>query len=186
MKRKLKRKWGKSKLARSRVAKKPSGSKSARLRYKDLTARQRKIREKAIHAVSRSRRKGIPLKQAAREEHVSMRSIARYVPAAIKRNKLGEVVATKGDRYRRDMMLPTALGEIPIPVYSSREASLLTKYRLAFAKYARTGDELVLRPFQGLTVGGHKLTTDPAELMAVLGAEEFQPDRLYAAIGGAA
>jgi hypothetical protein len=170
----------------SRIGATKKRSKSTSLRYRRLTSRQREIREKALHAVSRSRRKGIPLKQAAREEAVSMRSIARYVPAAIKRNKLGEVVATKGDRYRRDMRLPTALGEIPISVYSSREASLLTKYRLALAKYARTGDERVLHPFQGLTVDSHQLLTDPGQVMTVLGAGEFQPERLYAAIGGAA
>jgi hypothetical protein len=186
MKRRLKRKRGRSKLARSRVATKRSGNKSARLRYKDLNARERETRKKALHAVSRSRRQGISLKQAAREEHVSMRSIARHVPAAIKQDKSGLLIATKGDRYRREMMLPSALGEIPISVYSSREASLLTKYRLALAKYARTGNELVLRPFQGLTVSGHALTTDRGQIMTLLGAGEFQPDRLYAAIGGAA
>lgn len=185
MKRRHKRKWGRRKLARSRVAIKPSEKKSPRLRYKDLTARQRETREKAIHAVSRSRRQGISLKQAAREEHVSMRSIARYVPAAIKRDKSGQLIAAKGDRYRREMMLPSALGEIPISVYSSREAGLLTKYRLALAKYARTGNELALRPFRGLTVSGHALPTDPQQIMTLLGAGEFQPERLYAAIGGA-
>ena len=159
---------------------------SRRRLYKDLTRRQRELREKALHAVSRSRRKGISVKQAAREEHVSMRSIARYVPAAIKRDKSGQLIATKGDRYRRDMVLPTALGEIPISVYSSREATLLTKYRLALAKYARAGNERVLRPFQGLTISGHELLTDPGQVMNVLGAGEFQPERLYAAIGGAA
>jgi hypothetical protein len=160
-------------------------SRRARHRFEDLSARQREIRKKALHAVARSRRKRISLKAAAREEHVSMRSIARYVPAAIKRDKSGQLIAARGDRYRREMMLPSALGEIPISVYSSREASLLTKYRLALAKYARTGNELVLRPFQGLTVSGHALPTDPSQLMTLLGAGEFQPDRLYAAIGGA-
>jgi hypothetical protein len=160
--------------------------KSARVLYQDLTARQRKIREKALHAIARSRRKGIPLRIAAREEGVSMRSVAKYVPAAIKRDKSGVQVATKGDRYRRNMTLPSPLGDIPISVYSSREASLLTKYRLALAEYARTGDEQILRPFQGQTVNGNVLVTDPGQLIGMLGAGEFRPDRLYAAIGGAA
>jgi hypothetical protein len=54
-----------------------------------------------------------------------MRSIAKYVPAATKQNKAGELVATRGDRYRRDVILPSALGEIEVSVYSSREASLV-------------------------------------------------------------
>ncbi len=177
---------GRRKPLGSRTIKQDSNRKLARLRYRDLTARQREIRERALHAVARSRRKGISLKVAAREEHVTLRSLARYVPAAIKRDKSGQLIAAKGDRYRREMMLPSALGEVPISVYSSREASLLTKYRLALAKYARTGNELVLRRFQGLTVSAHALPTDPGQIMTLLGAGEFQPDRLYAAIGGAA
>ena len=174
------------KLFRSGNLKKASQNKSQPLSYQSLTVRQREIRARALHAVSRSRRKGISLRVAAREEHVSMRSVARYVPAAIKRDKSGQLIATKGDRYRREMMLPSALGEIPISVYSSREATRLTKYRLALAKYARTGSELVLRPFRGLTVSGHALPTDAQQIITLLGAGEFQPDRLYAAIGGAA
>jgi hypothetical protein len=181
-----KRRDGRRKPTGSRTIRQRSKDKSARLRYQDLTARQREIRKKALRAVSRSRRKGVSLKAAAREEHVSMRSIARYVPAATKQDKSGQLVATKGDRYRREMLLPSALGEIPISVYSSREATRLTKYRLALADYARTGIELVLRPFQSLTVSGHALPTDPGQIMTLLGAGEFQPDRLYAAIGGAA
>jgi hypothetical protein len=180
-----KRKSPFQKAPRKARTKKRSKNKLKRFRYQRLKVGQREIRDKALHAVSRSRRKGISLKVAAREEHVSMRSIARYVPAAIKRDKSGQLIATKGDRYRREMMLPSALGEIPISVYSSREATLLTKYRLALADYARTGNEVVLRPFQGLTVSGHTLPTDPGQIMTLLGAGEFQPDRLYAAIGGA-
>ena len=172
--------------ARNFWAQRSSGNKPARLHYQDLTPRQREIREKALHAVSRSRRKGISLKQAAREEHVSMRSIARYIPAAIKSDKSSEIVVTKGDRYRRDLMLPTVLGEIPISVYSSREASLLTRYRLALRDYARKGDLLALRPFEGLTISGQPLQTDTQSLITILGAGEFRPERLYAAIGGAA
>jgi hypothetical protein len=185
MARRQKRQTPSRKRSRSGAIKKRSSTKFAKLRSLGLTARQRKIREKALHAVSRSRRKQIPLKTAAREEHVAMRSIAKYIPAAIRRNNAGEIVATRGDRYRRDVILPSAMGEIPISVYSSRDASLVAKYRLALAKYARGADESVLRPFVGLRVGGHELPTDPALVRAILAAAEFQPEKLYAAIGGA-
>ena len=193
MARKRKRQPGPPRKApRTGAINKPSNNIVARdqaekpLRYRDLTPRQRHTRERALHAVARARRKGISLKLAAREEHVSMRSITRYLPAALKRSKSGALIATRGDRYRRDMMLPTALGDVPIAVYSFREASLLTKFRLALAEYARGLDTSLLRPFEGLTVSGHALLTDVNLLRALLGAGGFRPENIYGAIGGAA
>src|SRR5208337_3674582 len=111
---------------------------------------------RALHVVARMRRTGQTLTAASRDEHIDPRTVRKYLGAELRGPKLKRKVRpTKGDRRRRDMLIPTALGTSPVAVRGSRQASQLGRYMAAVGKYLRTGDSDSLDEFRGKSIGGH-------------------------------
>ena len=81
----------------------------------------------------------------------------------------GPFRATKGDNFRRDLRLPTAQGPTVVPVYGSKNASMISNYLNAVSEYLRTGKREKLDSFKGKTVKVDgkdiALITDPAMLL---------------------
>lgn len=136
---------------------------------------------RALHVLARMRRTGASLTAAAREEHIDPRTVRKYLGADIKRLANGRgIQTTKGDRRRRDMLIPTTLGTSPIAVRGSKQATLLGRYMSAVGKYLRTGDADGLVEFQGLSISNQVLITDPETLSALAQAGALQLDEIYA------
>jgi hypothetical protein len=148
-------------------------------------------RTRALHALSRMRRQHLSLALACRLEHIKPSTFLRNVGGAIRQNKPGSRYrAVAGDRFRRDLQIPTALGPTPIPIYGSKNAREISNYLNAVALYLRKGDALRLERFKGKTVGVRgqevELITDPATLSALALAGALQFDQLYASFTGGA
>jgi hypothetical protein len=151
--------------------------------------REMQTRNRALSVLVHMRREHLSLAAAGRLEHIKPATVLRYVGSAIHHDKSGgRYHATKGDRFRRDIQLPTATGPIIVPVYGSKNAENISKYLNAVALYLRTGDQTKLRPFKGKTIQAGKrrikLVTDPDELSLLADADALHLDQLYASRKG--
>jgi hypothetical protein len=151
--------------------------------------RQAQTRNRALNVLAQMRRKHLSLAAASRLEHIKPATVLRYVGSAIRQERSGgRYRATKGDRFRRDIQVPTAMGPVTVPVYGSKNAESISKYLNAVGHYLRTGDQARLRPFRGkaIKVGGKKikLVTDPDKLLLLAEADVLHLDQLYASRKG--
>ena len=81
------------------------------------------------------------------------------------------------------MLIPTSLGNSPEAVRGSKQASQLGRYMSAVSKYLRTGDVDGLAEFEGQSVAGHALITDPDILSSLAQAGALTLDEIYAVSG---
>jgi hypothetical protein len=146
---------------------------------------------RAFHVLAKMRRDKLSLAEACRLEHIKPSTFLRHVGSAVQQDRSnGRYRATEGDKFRRDLQIPTALGPTSVPIYGSKNATQISQYLNAIALYLRKGDISRLERFQGkiIRVRGQniELITDPKTLtsLALAGALHF--DQLYASIAGAA
>jgi len=132
---------------------------------------------RSLHVLARMRRTGASLTAAAREEHIDPRTVRKHLKADLR----GRGKATKADRRYRDMLIPTTLGNAPITVRGSKQASQVGKYMSAVGKYLRSGDLEALTAFEGKSIGGLVLITDPAVLSSLAQAGALTLEEIYAA-----
>jgi hypothetical protein len=78
------------------------------------------------------------------------------------------------------MLVPTAGGPARATIRGSEEASQLGRYMSAVGWYLRTGDTDALLEFEGQSIGGHRLITDPSTLNHLAEAGSLQLDSIYA------
>jgi hypothetical protein len=149
--------------------------------------RHEQTHNRALNALAHMRRKHLSLAAASRLEHIKPATVLRHVGSAVRQDRPGSRYrATKGDRFRRDLQIPTAQGPMMVPVYGSKNAEKVSKYLNAIGHYLRTGDESKLRPFKGKTLKADgkriKLLTDPNTLSSLAEAEALHIDQLYASV----
>jgi hypothetical protein len=132
---------------------------------------------RALHVLARMRRTGQTLTAAAREERIDPRTARKYLGPELKGVRARP---TKADRRNRGMLMPTALGTAPIVVRGSNRASQLGRYMSAVGKYLRTGDADALADFEGMSISGHLLITDPDTLGSLAQAGALTLDEIYA------
>jgi hypothetical protein len=140
------------------------------------TERQAETYNKALHTLARMRRTGTNLTAAAREEGIDPRTVKRLLGPEITK----AARPTKADRRLRDMLIPTSGGTSPVVVRGSAQASLLGKYMAVVGNYLRSGDSEGLEEFEGKSIGGHRLITDPDALDSLAQAGSLQLDEIYA------
>jgi hypothetical protein len=145
---------------------------------KNWRGKRRDTYNRALHVLARMRRTGASLTAAAHEEHIDPRTVRKYLRAELRAGK-----ATKADRRHREMLIPTTLGNAPVTVRGSKQASQLGKYMTAVGKYLRTGDVEGLVQFQNQSIGGHALITDPNTLTVLAQAGALTLDEIYASRG---
>jgi hypothetical protein len=163
-------------------------------RLTDVKARAKptqrsETRNRALAALGRMRREHISLSKASREEHIKPATVRRYVGSAVRRDKPGGPFrATKGDSFRRDLQIPTAQGPTVVPVFGSKNASMISNYLNAVSEYLRKGKREKLDSFKGKTVKVNgkdiELITDPAKLLPLAEADVLHFDQLYASATG--
>lgn len=78
------------------------------------------------------------------------------------------------------MLIPTTLGNVSATVRGSKQASQLGRYMSAVGKYLRAGDVDGLAEFQGRSIAGHVLITDPDILSSLAEAGALTLDEIYA------
>jgi hypothetical protein len=130
----------------------------------------------SLHVLARMRRTGASLIAAAREEHIDPRTVRKHLRAELR----GRGKATKADRRKREMLVPTTLGNSPVTVRGSKQASQLGRYMSAVSEYLRTGNTDALSEFAGQSIGGHVLITDPELLSSLAQAGALTLDEIYA------
>jgi hypothetical protein len=146
-------------------------------------------RTRALHALAKMRREKLSLAEACRLERIKPSTFLRHVGSAVHQDRPGgRYQARAGDRFRRDLQIPTALGPTRVPIHGSKKASEISNYLNAIALYLRKGDASKLELFKGKTirVRGQKveLITDPATLSGLAMAGALQFDQLYASFTG--
>jgi hypothetical protein len=156
-----------------------------------VNERQADARTRALHALAKMRRDKLSLAEACRLEHIKPSTMRRYVGNALTQDRPGgRYRATPGDRLRRELQIPTALGPTPVPIHGSKKATEISQYLNAISLYLRKGDVSKLERFKGKTIRirGQKieLITDPETLSGLALAGALQFDQLYASFTGAA
>lgn len=136
------------------------------------------------------RREKLSLAESCRLEHIKPATLRRYVGSAVQQEKPGgRYRATRGDKLRRDLQIPSALGPTAIPIHGNKNATLVSNYLNAVGTYLRTGNRSKLKTFDGVKVGPRgrqvELITDPATLSSLAEAGALQLDQLYAAFNTA-
>jgi len=151
---------------------------ASRKRQKGTTAGAYK---RALRVLARMRRTGEPLSTAAREERIDPRTVRKHLKVELKRlAKGGAIRPSKSDRLPREMLIPTSQGAVPATVRGSAQSSQLGRYMAAVGKFLRTGETEALDEFEGQSIAGHPLITDPDELTLLAEAGSLQIDSIYA------
>jgi len=140
----------------------------------------RAAQNRALHVLARMRRTGETLTAAAREEHIDPRTVCKYLGPELRGLREGRTQPTKVDRRRRGMLVPTLLGNVPETIRGSKQASLLGRYMSAVGYFLRTGNAKRLKEFEGRSIAGHLLITDPETLTSLAQAGALQLDEIYA------
>jgi hypothetical protein len=150
------------------------------------TKREKEARNRALHVLARMRRTGETLTAAAREEGIDPRTVRHYVGADLRRlHDEEKILPTMADRRNRHMFVPTVRGATPVVVHGSEQASLLGRYLSAVGLYLRKGNMDSLAEFEGQSIGGYPLITDPDTLteLAQAGAlQQWQEGQIEPAI----
>src|SRR2546427_1049598 len=168
----------------ARRGKQPSAGKKTQSK---LSPGSYAARLRVLHALSLMRDQGLSLAHACKLAGVSIRTFLKYAHSAIRRDRLGRYIAKPSDNLRRDLKYFRADGQIiDITVGGSREATLLSKWWVAFGEYARRGDLSVFRELKGTRVGGHILVTDRATLRSLLESEFDLGEAIYSQLSGGA
>jgi hypothetical protein len=152
-------------------------------------SRTSETRNRALAALGLMRREHLSLSEACRQEHIKPATFLHYVGSAVRQGKPGgRFRATAGDRFRRDLEIPTAQGRTVVSIHGSKSASRIANYLNAISEYLRTGNRTKLDSFKGQTVKVDgketELITDPAKLSELAEADELHFDQLYASATG--
>jgi hypothetical protein len=172
---------------RKRATKKRSTHNKIRRRLLVPKNRRRsEVHRKALAALAHMRREKMSLAKATRLEHIKQSTFLRYVGSAVHRSGPGKPwKAAKSDRLSAKMTVLTAQGPTFAVVRGSVERTRLARYDIALRKFraAEDGAAEELQAFEGLTVGGFPLITDPALLIQLEEAGQLDFDALYYSAG---
>jgi hypothetical protein len=172
---------------RARAKKSSNGSTKVRTRstlaLAKLSVRSFEARNRSLRALAAIRH-GASLADAAKAEGVSQRTIRKYVGSALRQDHPGgRIRAVPRDKFTRYLQIPglDASGLTQVAAKGNREATTLAAYVNARAAFLRSGDESLLRPFQGKKIGGHTLIADP-KLVTALAEQGESFDQLYSSL----
>jgi len=132
------------------------------------------------------RREKISLAKAAKLEHIKQSTFLRYAGTAVYRSGPGKPWrATKSDRLSAKMTVLTLQGPVFEVVRGSVERTRLGLYDIALRKFRAGEDGAVeeLKKFEGQTVAGHVLITEPNLLIQLEEAGQLDFDELYYSAG---
>jgi lambda repressor-like predicted transcriptional regulator len=141
-------------------------------------------KNRAFHVIARMRHDGVSLRDAAREENTTPATVKKLLPAALRRYKSAQWIATKSDRYVRPLSLPGPHGPVMVQARGSKEAQLASAYLASLSRWRRSEKAYELAPFHGKKIGGFTLVTASRTLRALRDTGMLQLDSLYASVKG--
>jgi len=152
---------------------------AAEVAIERLSSAGRHARDRALEVVSRMR-EGKSLTDAARDAGTTVKSVLRYAGTAISKEH-GRYAVRAEDTLTRRLLVPYADGPQFETIRNSKDATLLSRYWSAVKEWRSTGDDSLLKPFEGktITVKGQKVTlVTNSEDLAILerGGELDFPD----------
>ena len=163
---------GKSAHSRSRTTKIARQYRAPR--PSSLSPRELETRAKALAAhADMLRDPKVTAQQAAKDRGVTTRDFWKYIPKAFKKDAKGRIRAV-ADRYVRRMEVPGPDGPVIIKIKGSKARNAIARFRNDVFRF-QGGDLAALDKWQGVTIQGHKLLTDPIILKA-LGEQENLPE----------
>lgn len=141
-----------------------------RTNRKFLIKRMQEAKVRGLAAINRVRRgESKTLSAAARAEGTSVRSIRRYLPAALSSGRPGRRIRVKaGDSYSALVQITIHAGPIDVKARGSRQRELAGRHHSVWTKVL--GNKLppsALEQFRGVRVGGHELLSDPDRLFTL-------------------
>ncbi len=143
-------------------------------RPSSLTAEQLKTRADVLAAHSDMLLdRNLTASQAARDNGVTVRDFWKYIPKAFKKDSRGRIRAV-ADRYVRRMEIPGPDGPILITVTGSKAKGEFARFRNDVFSFL-AGNRSALDKWEGVTIQGHKLLTDPG-IIRMLGEQGNLPE----------
>ena len=143
----------------------------AQARAREAPKHERRYR--AIKALALQRKNpSMSWTAATRASGTTPATASRYVGSTVTKPGARYKVAVS-DRLVRRKKIVTNTGERYIDVRGSRQAELLDEHRDALRRFSK-GDTDALRPFEGQSVGGYVVLTDPDEIEAMMSRGEIR------------
>jgi len=142
---------------------------------------------RVVRALGAMRREGISASVAARRERMKLNTFRERAGRYLHRSGPGKPWRARSeDELAVSMTILTSRGRVDAIVRNSRERRLLHRYELALTGFraGEDGAEAALRAFEGKTVAGHTLITDPKLLIQLEEAGYLDFDNLYTSFGG--
>jgi hypothetical protein len=133
------------------------------------------------------RREGVSASEAAHDQGMKLKTFVKGAGRSLYRSGRGKPwKARSEDQLRFSMTVLTRKGRVDVIVRNSRERKLLHDYESAVRMFRadEDGAEEELKKFEGKTIGGHKLITDPKSLIELEEADELDFESLYNPGGG--
>lgn len=136
----------------------------------------RRSRQAALETLSMMRSENLPLGRAARRTGVSPSVVKFWAGDALEPS--GSPKA--GDRLLRQMVILSEGRRVAVDVRGSRQAAAVSAHWNAVSRFLETGDVRLLAKFEGRTVAGHVLETDPDVLEEIALSGGLQFEDIYA------
>jgi len=146
--------------------------------FERLSPAQREARHKAFEALGEMRKQQVSLRVAARRAGTTPETVRRYAGDSLVLEGR-RYVPTASDRSYQRMSVLSTEGVVDIDVRGSRARSIVGRHWNAIQRFAVTGDVGVLSPFEGKSVGGAALVTDPDQVEEFLRRREIDIDDIY-------
>jgi hypothetical protein len=142
---------------------------SSRAKREQLTRNQQEAKLRGLAAINRVRKgQSKSLSASARTEGTTVKAIRKLLPGALTKKKSGGRIQVKsGDSYSVAVEIITASGPLVVQARGSRERDLAGAHRAAVFSVPNA---FPLIEFQGKTVGGHELISDPNQLHTLASA----------------
>jgi len=169
----------------------PNGDK----KRKDATKRMRKsphrqtapaqATEERVVAALRAMREGAPISRAARENHVTVRTIRRYAGDALMQDRPGGRIRALGDDpVPRYLLIPGMHGPREVEAKGLKTARQFARYQAAVNRFLG-GDRNALADWHGKKIAGIELITAGNALKS-LAQRGLLPHSFYRAFTGGA
>jgi hypothetical protein len=155
--------------------------------HSGLTARQKAEYKRSLDLLSDLRRGKGSYSELLRKHRLSTQKAHKYLGRDLLGGGLGKPVrASKADRRVRLLMFPKAVGDIPIPTRSSRDATTLSDYYND--RDNLLGGEMSPEDFEaswrGVKVAGQEVFADAATILRRAHAGDLDLPDLYAPTAG--
>jgi hypothetical protein len=142
------------------------------------SARGREQYERYLQA-RRNLRGGMSFTRAAREAHISPRTLRRFGGSDFQRR--GRRIVAVRDRSYRSVNIISNRGVTTVQL-SRRDASVAGPYDAAVRRWLRYRDDSGLRKLRGVSIGDHELETDTDVLDERAGRGELEDFEFYALV----